>query len=74
MHSQEKIALCKTLHGVFVEIYDKGILLTGPSGIGKSDCALSLLKRGHRLIADDIALFYPSGKHLFGICHPRLQN
>ena len=42
-----------TRHGVLVEVYGEGILLTGDSGIGKSECAVELLKRGHRLIADD---------------------
>ena len=43
----------KSLHGVFVEVYGVGVLIVGPSGIGKSECALELVKRGHRLIADD---------------------
>ena len=42
-----------TMHGVLVEIYGEGVLLTGDSGIGKSETALELIKRGHRLIADD---------------------
>ncbi|NCB50722.1 MAG: HPr(Ser) kinase/phosphatase [Clostridia bacterium] len=42
-----------TLHGVLVEIYGEGLLITGDSGIGKSETALELIKRGHRLIADD---------------------
>lgn len=40
-------------HGVMVEVYGVGILLTGASGIGKSECALFLVERGHRLVADD---------------------
>lgn len=42
-----------TLHGVLVEVYGVGVLITGNSGIGKSETALELLKRGHRLVADD---------------------
>ncbi len=42
-----------TLHGVLVEIYGEGVMLMGDSGIGKSETALELIKRGHRLIADD---------------------
>lgn len=42
-----------TLHGVFVEVYGEGILLKGDSGVGKSEAAVELLKRGHRLVADD---------------------
>ncbi|NCB73369.1 MAG: HPr(Ser) kinase/phosphatase [Clostridia bacterium] len=43
----------KTIHGVLVEVYGEGLLITGDSGIGKSETALELIKRGHRLIADD---------------------
>ncbi len=42
-----------TIHGVLVEVYGMGILLTGQSGVGKSETALELIKRGHRLVADD---------------------
>ena len=42
-----------TVHGVLVEVHGEGLLLTGDSGIGKSETALELIKRGHRLIADD---------------------
>ena len=42
-----------TRHGVLVEVYGEGILLLGESGVGKSETAIELLKRGHRLIADD---------------------
>jgi len=42
-----------TRHGVFVEVYGEGIFITGESGVGKSEAAIELLKRGHRLISDD---------------------
>lgn len=42
-----------TRHGVLIEIYGEGILITGESGVGKSECAIELVKRGHRLVADD---------------------
>ncbi len=45
-----------TTHGVFVEVYGEGILILGESGIGKSETAIELVKRGHRLIADDAVL------------------
>lgn len=43
-----------SLHGVLVEVHGVGTLLLGPSGIGKSECALFLVERGHRLVADDM--------------------
>lgn len=43
----------RTVHGVLVEVHGEGMLITGDSGIGKSETALELIKRGHRLIADD---------------------
>lgn len=45
------------MHGVFIEMYGFGVLLTGRSGIGKSETALELIHRGHRLIADDMVKF-----------------
>lgn len=42
-----------TRHGVLVEVYGEGVLITGESGVGKSEAAIELIKRGHRLIADD---------------------
>jgi HPr kinase/phosphorylase len=42
-----------TTHGVFVEVYGEGVLILGDSGIGKSETALELIKRGHRLVTDD---------------------
>jgi HPr kinase/phosphorylase len=50
---RREIAPRVTMHGVLVEVYGMGLLLTGESGVGKSETAVELLKRGHRLIADD---------------------
>lgn len=50
---ENKLAPTTTIHGVLVDIYGIGILISGSSGIGKSETALELVKRGHRLIADD---------------------
>jgi len=43
-----------SIHGVLVDVYGEGVLITGESGIGKSEAALELIKRGHRLVADDV--------------------
>ena len=48
-----QLAPCMTVHGVLVDVYGEGVLITGESGIGKSEAALELIKRGHRLITDD---------------------
>ena len=50
----EKLAPSTTVHGVLVDVYGEGILITGDSGIGKSETAIELVKRGHRLVADDL--------------------
>ena len=56
-----------TRHGVFVEVYGEGILILGESGIGKSETAIELVKRGHRLIADDaVEIKKVSAKTLVG--------
>ncbi|SDA60872.1 Hpr(Ser) kinase/phosphatase [Lachnospiraceae bacterium G11] len=49
-----KLAPCITIHGVLVDVYGEGVLITGESGIGKSEAALELIKRGHRLVTDDV--------------------
>ena len=56
-----------TRHGVLVEVYGEGILILGESGVGKSETAVELLKRGHRLIADDaVELRRVSNRTIFG--------
>ncbi|OEG00114.1 HPr kinase/phosphorylase [Vulcanibacillus modesticaldus] len=49
-----RLAPTKTIHGVLIDVYGVGVLIVGNSGIGKSETALELLKRGHRLVADDV--------------------
>ncbi|MCR4589342.1 MAG: HPr(Ser) kinase/phosphatase [Lachnospiraceae bacterium] len=49
-----KLAPCISIHGVLVDVNGEGLLITGESGIGKSEAALELVKRGHRLISDDV--------------------
>ncbi len=53
IHLCNELAPRVTRHGVFVEVYGEGIFIMGDSGIGKSEVAIELIKRGHRLIADD---------------------
>ncbi len=49
-----ELAPCISIHGVLVDVYGEGILITGESGIGKSEAALELIRRGHRLVSDDV--------------------
>lgn len=49
-----ELAPCISIHGVLVEVYGVGVLIMGESGIGKSEAALELIKRGHRLVSDDV--------------------
>ena len=49
-----KLASCISIHGVLVDVYGVGVLIMGESGIGKSEAALELIKRGHRLVTDDV--------------------
>ncbi len=64
-----------TRHGVLMEVYGEGILLTGESGMGKSEAAVELVKRGHRLIADDaVEIRKISGKTLIGAAPEVIRN
>jgi HPr kinase/phosphorylase len=51
---EEKLAASTSIHGVLIDVFGVGVLLLGRSGIGKSECALDLILRGHRLVADDM--------------------
>ncbi len=64
-----------TRHGVLMEVYGEGLLLVGESGIGKSEAAVELLKRGHRLIADDaVEIRKISGSQLMGTSPELIRN
>ena len=64
-----------TRHGVFVEVYGEGILLAGDSGVGKSETAIELVKRGHRLIADDaVEIRRVSAKTLVGSAPDNIRH
>ncbi len=64
-----------TRHGVFVEVYGEGILLMGDSGVGKSETAIELVKRGHRLIADDaVEIRRVSAKTLVGSAPDNIRH
>lgn len=70
-----KLARKVTLHGVFMEIFTIGVLVTGEAGTGKSELALELLSRGHRLIADDAPEFTQLTPDVIeGACPPVLRD
>ena len=58
---EEQLSLRSTIHGVLMEVYGLGVLLLGPSGIGKSECALDLILGGHRLVSDDLVIIRKFG-------------
>lgn len=63
----EQMAPMETRHGVLVDVFGEGILITGNTGIGKSETAIELIKRGHRLVADDLVEIYkPTEFNLIG--------
>jgi HPr kinase/phosphorylase len=70
----QALAETTTEHGVFLEIHSIGTFLTGASGVGKSELALSLISRGHRLIADDITAFSRVSPSAVDGMHPGLSN
>ncbi len=74
-HLARLLARRTTLHGVFVEVYSIGVLITGPSAAGKSELALDLVTRGHRLIADDAPEFTLIAPDVIdGTCPEMLQD
>lgn len=74
-HLARLLARKETLHGVFMEVYSIGVLITGESGSGKSELALELLTRGHRLVADDAPEFTQIAPDVIdGHCPELLQD
>ncbi|MCS7459250.1 HPr(Ser) kinase/phosphatase [Paenibacillus doosanensis] len=69
---ENKLAPSTTIHGVLVDVYGIGMLITGSSGIGKSETALELVKRGHRLIADDAVEIRQTADHILNGNAPEL--
>jgi len=71
----DKAAPWTTAHGTLVSVYGIGILFTGPSGIGKSEIALDLIERGHRLVADDVVrIFRRTAGTIVGTSEEILKN
>lgn len=62
------------LHGVLMDVFGVGILILGKSGIGKSECALDLVMRGHRLAADDIVEVWRTGDTVYGSGSPIIRH
>jgi HPr kinase/phosphorylase len=70
---EERLALRLHLHSVLIDVFGLGVLIVGESGIGKSECALDLIDRGHRLVADDVVEIRRIGDVLIG-CSPELTR
>ena len=75
LYLEEQFAPVTSLTGDLLEVYGVGVLIRGESGVGKSECALSLIKRGHRLIADDIVkIRLRGGDTLVGFGNPLTRH
>jgi HPr kinase/phosphorylase len=61
---EEALAPTTTLHGSLADVYGIGVLFVGESGVGKSECVLDLVERGHRLVADDLVIVTKRGNEL----------
>ena len=62
----EALAPRQTCHGVLMDVYGVGLMITGESGVGKSECALELIKHGHQLVTDDVVDISRVGRTLYG--------
>ncbi len=61
---EREFAPTTTIHAVFVDVFGEGVLITGDSGVGKSECGLELIERGHRLVADDVVVLRRLGRNI----------
>jgi HPr kinase/phosphorylase len=74
-HMQQELGEVTTLHGVFLDVLEIGVLITGDSSIGKSELALELISRGHGLVADDVVELQRIGPETVqGRCPPMLRD
>jgi HPr kinase/phosphorylase len=74
-YMQQELGEVTTLHGVFLDVFEIGVLLTGDSSIGKSELALELISRGHGLVADDVVELQQMGPETVqGRCPPMLRD
>ena len=72
---QQELGEVTTLHGVFLDVLEIGVLITGDSSIGKSELALELISRGHGLVADDVVELQQIGPETIqGRCPPMLRD
>ena len=75
IYLQRVLAASTIKHGVFLDVFEVGVLLTGKSGLGKSELALELISRGHSLVADDaVELHRTAPETLEGRCPPMLRD
>ncbi|AUZ05052.1 MULTISPECIES: HPr(Ser) kinase/phosphatase [Vitreoscilla] len=75
IYLQRALAASTVMHGVFLDVFEVGVLLMGKSGLGKSELALELISRGHGLVADDAVELYRIGPEtLEGRCPPVLRD
>ncbi|MDO5687501.1 MAG: HPr(Ser) kinase/phosphatase [Neisseria sp.] len=75
IYLQRALAVSTVLHGVFLDVFEIGVLIMGQSGLGKSELALELISRGHRLVADDaVELYRTAPEVLEGRCPQVLRD
>lgn len=75
IYLQRALAASTVMHGVFLDVFEVGVLLMGKSGLGKSELALELISRGHGLVADDAVEIYRIGPEMLeGRCPPVLRD